>query len=138
MPTAMIRRSFFQALAAALLPEPLHSAAKSVQPGCQPFARTLQHPAPVHDPDWLREWREIRKLEVFAKDLPEHDDPHQWAIAAANTTSDIAFSRRFCRDRPNLERRAGAWLRDFNAKAARPEFSISGHLSESKGFGNLV
>lgn len=39
-------------------------------------------------------------------------------------------SPRFHRDRPTLERRAGAWLRDFNASAALPGFSISGHLAE--------
>jgi hypothetical protein len=38
-------------------------------------------------------------------------------------------SPRFRRDRPSLERRAGAWLRDFNAAAARPDFSIPGHLA---------
>jgi hypothetical protein len=53
---------------------------------------------------------------------------------AFNTMTDIASrppqSPRFRRDRPTLERRAGAWLRDFNASAARPGFSIAGHLSE--------
>ena len=39
-------------------------------------------------------------------------------------------SPRFRRDRPTLERRAGAWLRDFNASAARPGFSMAGHLCE--------
>ena len=39
-------------------------------------------------------------------------------------------SPRFRRDRPSLERRAGVWLGDFNVSAARPEFSIAGHLSE--------
>ena len=76
----MIRRSFFQTLAAVLLPQPFLAAAKPVQPGCEPPARTLLHPAPVLDPDWLREWREIPKLEIFAKDLPDHDDPHQRAL----------------------------------------------------------
>ena len=55
------------------------------------------------------------------------------AYAAFNTMTDIAArppaSPRFRRDRPSLERRAGAWLRDFNVSAARPEFSIAGHLS---------
>jgi hypothetical protein len=76
----MIRRSFFQTLAAAVLPQPLLAAAKPLQPVCDPSARTLHNPAPVHDPDWLREWREIPKLEIFAKDLPDHDDPHQRAL----------------------------------------------------------
>jgi hypothetical protein len=39
-------------------------------------------------------------------------------------------SPRFRRDRPTLERRAGAWLRDFSTAANRPGFSISGHVAE--------
>jgi hypothetical protein len=39
-------------------------------------------------------------------------------------------SPRFRRDRPTLERRAGAWLRDFNVAAARPGFSIAAHLEK--------
>jgi hypothetical protein len=73
----MIRRSFFQTLAAALLPQPVLAAANTVQPTCEPPARTLHNPAPIRDPEWLQEWREIPKLEVFAKDLPYHEDPHQ-------------------------------------------------------------
>jgi hypothetical protein len=37
-------------------------------------------------------------------------------------------SPRFRRDRPTLERGAGAWLRDFTAAAARPGFSIVSHM----------
>jgi hypothetical protein len=73
----MIRRSFFQTLAAALLPQPLHAAPKLLQPTCEPIARAVQHPAPVPDPEWLRKWRKIPKLEVVAKDLHHQDDPHQ-------------------------------------------------------------
>ena len=40
-------------------------------------ALVLSTSEPVLDTDWLREWREIPKLEVFAKDLPYHEDPHQ-------------------------------------------------------------
>jgi hypothetical protein len=76
----MIRRSFFQTLAAAVFPQPFLAAAKPLQPTCEPFARALHHLAPVLDPDWLREWREIPKLEIFAKDLPDHDDPPQRAL----------------------------------------------------------
>ena len=51
--------------------------------------------------------------------------------------TDIAARRplspRFRRDRPALERRAGAWLRDFNAAAALPGFSIAGHLAALEG-----
>lgn len=71
--------------------------------------------------------------------------PHKKALIAAdtgdifssNTMTDIASrppqSPRFRRDRPTLERRAGTWLRDFNVSAARPGFSIAGHLSEFIG-----
>lgn len=59
------------------------------------------------------------------------------AYAAFNTMTDIAARRplspRFRRDRPALERRAGAWLRDFNAAAALPGFSIAGHLAALEG-----
>ena len=73
----MIRRSFFQTLAAALLPQPVNAAAKTVQATCEPHARLLHNPAPIQDPESLQEWREIPKLEVFAKDLTYHEDPHQ-------------------------------------------------------------
>ena len=56
------------------------------------------------------------------------------AYAAFNTMTDIAArppqSTRFRRDRPTLERRAGAWLRDFKETASRPGFSVQGHLKE--------
>ena len=56
------------------------------------------------------------------------------AYAAFNTMTDIASrppqSPRFRRDRPTLERRAGAWLRHFNASAAGPGFNIAGYLAE--------
>ena len=59
------------------------------------------------------------------------------AYAAFNTMTDIAArppqSSRFRRDRPTLERRAGAWLRDFNDVATRPGFTIPGHLKELAG-----
>jgi hypothetical protein len=54
------------------------------------------------------------------------------AYATFNTMTDIASrpptSPRFRRDRPTLERRAGAWLRDFRAAASKPGFSIAAHL----------
>jgi hypothetical protein len=56
------------------------------------------------------------------------------AYAAFNTLTDLAArppqSPRFRRDRPTLERRSGAWLRDFSTASTRPGFSISGHLAE--------
>jgi hypothetical protein len=55
------------------------------------------------------------------------------AYAAFNTMTDIASrppkSPRFRRDRSTLERRAGAWLRDFNIAAKQPGFSISRHVT---------
>ena len=39
-------------------------------------------------------------------------------------------SPRFRRDRPTLERRAGAWLRDLHAASTRPGFTLAGHLAE--------
>lgn len=39
----MIRRSFFQTLAAALLPQSVIAMAKDVQPGCEPSNITGQH-----------------------------------------------------------------------------------------------
>ena len=56
------------------------------------------------------------------------------AYAAFNTMTDIAShppqSPRFRRDRPSLERRAGAWLRDFTFAAAEPGFTIPAHLEK--------
>jgi hypothetical protein len=76
----MIRRTFFQSLGAALLPRPLLAAAQPVQAACTTLAGTTP-PPPIENPEWLREWREIPKVEVFAKDLLEHEDPHERAIA---------------------------------------------------------
>ena len=51
---------------------------------------------------------------------------------SSNTMTDIASrppqSPRFRRDRPTLERRAGAWLRDFRTAASQSDFSITAHL----------
>jgi hypothetical protein len=73
----MIRRSFFQTLAAACLPRPILADAKSEQATCESSARALHSPAPIQNPEWLEEWRKLPKVEVFAKDLPDHEDPHQ-------------------------------------------------------------
>jgi hypothetical protein len=54
------------------------------------------------------------------------------AYAAFNVMTDLAArppeSRRFRRDRPTLERRAGAWLRDFTAVADSPGFDWGRHI----------
>ena len=56
-------------------------------------------------------------------------------ILSNNTMTDIASrppkSPRFRRDRSSLERRTGAWLRDFRTAASRPGFSISRNFVES-------
>jgi len=71
------------------------------------------------------------RLQGYLHELGEN------AYAAFNTMTDIARpppqSSRFRRDRPNLERRAGAWLRDFKEVASRPGFTIPGHLKELAG-----
>jgi hypothetical protein len=78
----MIRRTFFQFLGAPFLPRPLLAVAEPVQATCTTHEEAPpQPPAPIHHPEWLHEWREIPKLEVFAKDLPDHGDPHQRAVA---------------------------------------------------------
>ena len=63
-----------------------------------------------------------------------YDDLGGRGYTAFNTMTDLAArppqSPRFRRDRPTLERRAGAWLRDFHTASARPGFSIVGHLAE--------
>jgi hypothetical protein len=67
------------------------------------------------------------------------------AYAAFNTMTDIASrppqSPRFRRDRATLERRAGAWLRNFREAVSRPGFSIGSHLnhlSEAVAAGNVI
>lgn len=56
------------------------------------------------------------------------------AYAAFNTMTDLAArpprSPRFRRDRPTLERRSGAWLRNFATASTQPGFSVAGHLKE--------
>lgn len=73
----MIRRSFFQALAAAMLPQPVLAGARHENTPVLPSARGNDRSAATQDPEWLLKWREIPKMEVFAHDLPNHEDPHQ-------------------------------------------------------------
>jgi hypothetical protein len=88
-------------------------------------------------PDDAKDWEKIdqsaldddlnARLDGYFLELGEN------AYAAFNTMTDLAarppLSSRFRRDRPTLERRSGAWLRDFSAAANRPGFSIAGHLA---------
>lgn len=71
------------------------------------------------------EFRETR-LSGYFEEIGEN------AYAAFNTMTDIASrppqSPRFRRDRPTLERRAGAWLRDFRIAASQSGFSVASHL----------
>ena len=54
------------------------------------------------------------------------------AYAAFNTMADLAArppsSTRFRRDRPTLERRSGAWLRDFHSTVTQPGFTLAAYL----------
>jgi hypothetical protein len=45
-------------------------------------------------------------------------------------TTPVPHAARLRREHPNLERRAGAWLRDIHHAASKPGFSISRHLAE--------
>jgi hypothetical protein len=94
----MIRRTFFQTLTAALLPQSVLAAAKTVQPTCEPPASGLHTPATIRNPEWLQEWREIPKIELFAHDLECHDDPQQCAVAKVvmeHIAGNIPFSFRY-------------------------------------------
>jgi len=87
----MIRRSFFQTLVAALLPPPVIAATKRTTPSHPPLPTEVPSPpasprAPTDPyldpfPEWLREWRETPKQEVFVDNLPDHIHPHQLALA---------------------------------------------------------
>ncbi|MBN8459848.1 MAG: hypothetical protein J0M04_18615 [Verrucomicrobia bacterium] len=73
----MIRRSFFQIISGLLLPVPFSrgSSPSSDTPACGalPF---------VPDPEWLREWHRIPRLEIREDDLPHHNDRQQRELAA--------------------------------------------------------
>lgn len=80
----MIRRTFFELLSGLLLPRPILAAAKPAQAVRTPCANPSSWcPPAIPDPEWLREWRETPKLEVFLHDLPDHEDSHQRAVAEA-------------------------------------------------------
>ena len=73
-----------------------------------------------------RDVRVLHKKALVAADTGE--------ISPGNTMTDLAshppHSPRFRRDLPTLERRAGAWLRDFKLAGARPGFNIPVHLGQ--------
>ncbi len=80
---SMIRRSFFQTLAAVMLPPPVLATAKPAPAACGLPAQASHPSAPERDPDWLREWREMPKREVCVHDLPFHCDPRRRDFASA-------------------------------------------------------
>jgi hypothetical protein len=59
------------------------------------------------------------------------------AYATLNLLTDLASrpprSKRVRRDRPTLERLAGAWLRRFRAEAREPGFSVARHIGGLPG-----
>lgn len=94
----MIRRSFFQILAAALLPQPILAAGEPARQASAAVGRTLPVPVPGRPPEWLRVWREIPKIELFPGDLECHDDVRQRDIAAQvmrYIDADLPFSFRY-------------------------------------------
>ena len=91
-----------------------------------------KEPKPVDQSDQANLDADLEsRLDRYFHELGEN------AYAAFNTMTDIAArppqSYRFSQDRPNLERRVGAWLRDFNDVASRPGFSMHGHLEALEG-----
>jgi hypothetical protein len=87
----MIRRSFFQVLSSLFLPVPVPKPGASLSPlqvGTQSHAESIsQFPSAfwvpsVTDPEWLRDWLRIPRLEIREDDLPHISDSHQRALAA--------------------------------------------------------
>lgn len=78
----MMRRSFFQVVAAALLPQPVLAGGKPLPAKSAAVAGSLPVQAAGRPPDWLLAWREIPKIELFPGDLECHDDERQREIAA--------------------------------------------------------
>lgn len=90
---------------------------------------------PSEPKPWERDDQEKLDVDLQTRLIGYFQELGENAYAAFNTMTDLASrppqSPRFRRDRPSLERRAGAWLRDFRTAAAeRAGFGISGHLSE--------
>jgi hypothetical protein len=78
----MIRRSFFQTLAATLLPKPVVVAAETPPLPCGQTARNIPNQFLLEDPDWLRTWKAIPRVEMSADILSCRKDPHLLAVAA--------------------------------------------------------
>jgi len=81
----MIRRTFVQLISGMLLPCPQLLAgivAKPTLPQLEAMPRLPAGIADIADPEWLREWKKIPRLELAPEDLTDHGDPHQQALAA--------------------------------------------------------
>ena len=76
----------------------------------------------------------FKSMSSMPGSTPVRSRGHPPVSAAFNTMTDLAShppdSPRFRRNLPTLERRAGAWLPDFHAAAARPDFNIPAHLDK--------
>ena len=77
----MIRRTFFQLFSGLLLPPTNLLAAIPSIPALPPMGPMLPPAAEITQPEWLGEWRRIPRLEIAPEDLPDHNDPHQRALA---------------------------------------------------------
>jgi len=89
---------------------------------------------PENPKSWERDEQAKLDTDLETRLSGYFDQLGQNAYAAFNTMTDIASrppqSPRFRRDRSCLERRAGAWLRDFRETSSRPGFSIASHLDQ--------
>ena len=80
----MIRRTFVQLLSNIAIPRPKwHPTDVPGTPRITPRKSDLLPTGLSADqPEWLREWLEMPRLQVFEDDLPHHNDPHQRALSA--------------------------------------------------------
>jgi len=89
---------------------------------------------PENPKSWERDEQAKLDADLETRLSGYFDQLGQNAYAAFNTMTDIASrppqSPRFRRDRSTLERRPGAWLRDFRETSSRPGFSIASHLDQ--------
>ncbi len=78
----MIRRTFFQLFSGLFVPRPDLLATISSKPKVPQFGVMLPPAAEIVQPEWLREWKRIPRVEITPEDLPDHNDPHQRDLAA--------------------------------------------------------
>lgn len=82
----MIRRSFFQTLAATVFPSPvfahkLHTAGNCHDPSVPSRPPESVSSMDSEDPEWLVEWQGLPRLPLLADDLPEIGDTREHALA---------------------------------------------------------